>query len=498
MKSNNGKRQLHEVLMDIFKRLAVLVLIACIVLFFSDTNAVAENGSNVDKSNYAYTGGNYAGIDRAAKSVFYVGIYNSENVCFASGSGFVMFSEGLFVTNQHVINGASYLLIVDDDGRQYKIDQVIVSDAEHDIAILSFPEGRDYQPLEYDTSFDQLKRGQSVLTIGSPKGLPGTVSDGIISAFPKFKDEDIRYIQITAPISHGSSGGCLLNEDLKVIGVTSAGMDEGENLGFAIPVFIVEQLYSQWNKTDTVSLGTEIAWDTVGHGLHNRISGTAERPTIQEGSGNTITGQTPAQQADVYIDMVEDAGRTDNAGNPLYALTINGKKLEWDQTVEAAVQFCNQNGLKMRDYTYEPYYEGFSLGDQKIVFFGSIKIDELYICPEDTPDIDFIGMFICNTQNDPDTAIQCALDVYQVLQQRFGDPTSGLLIIDGWNWNDAQTDDMAVAIEKVMQLEASEIGSGVYAIFGNMFFAFSRSYDYGDEFYQVSIEFAPTSINSPV
>ena len=263
-----------------FYRRAIFFILAVFVAvtFVKVPDAAADIDKKDKGSKYAYIGGDYEGINQAAKSVFYVGIFNSANEIVGSGSGFVMFDERLFITNQHVIDGASFLVIMDDDGEQYYLDQVVVSDAEHDIAILLFPEAKyRYEPLQYDTDFNKLLRGQAVLTIGSPKGLPGTVSDGIISGFKLFKDEDIKYIQITAPISHGSSGGCLLNENLKVIGVTSSGLETGENLGFAIPVSIVEKLYLQWNKKDTVALGTQRSWDTVGAGLHRRISGAGSK-----------------------------------------------------------------------------------------------------------------------------------------------------------------------------------------------------------------------------
>ena len=132
----------------------ILAVAASWTLFWPDIALAA--GRRVDMSDYAYVGGDYQGIDLAAKSVFYVEVYGADYKMMGSGSGFVMFDERLFVTNQHVIQDASYLLIVDDDGRQYVLDQVAVSDQEHDIAILLFPEGKYYQPLPYDTNFEQL------------------------------------------------------------------------------------------------------------------------------------------------------------------------------------------------------------------------------------------------------------------------------------------------------------------------------------------------------
>ena len=165
-------------------RLAALALAMMIAGALFARPGAAGEGRQVEMSEYAYSGGDYKGIDLAAKSVFYIEMYGADYKRLGSGSGFVMFDEGLLITNQHVIKGTSYLIAVDDDGREYILDKVAVSDQEHDIAILLFPEGKYYRPLPYAPDFNQLKRGQPVLAIRSPKGLPGTVSDGNISAFP--------------------------------------------------------------------------------------------------------------------------------------------------------------------------------------------------------------------------------------------------------------------------------------------------------------------------
>lgn len=333
----------------------------------------AELALDVELSDYAYYGGDYDGVDHAAKSVFYVEAYKSGKK--ETGSGFVLFEECLLITNQHVINGASYLRITDDNGEQYIIDQVIVSDKEHDIAILYFPDGIiHYDPLEYDAAFSNLKRMQSVIAIGSPEGLPGTISDGIISGFRSFRNSDIRYIQITAPISHGSSGGCLLNEDLKVIGVTSSGVEKGENLNFAIPVFIVEKLYQQWNTRDTVQLGTEESWDTVGHGLHERISGKTEE-------SQSDSTETNGEAATAKHDQNEGASKVlSNYGYVSSPVTLRKEPYKDAERIRLleTYAFCLVKEKKMVDgdlwYSIE-YNEdvGFVSGE----FFHHMTIQEL-------------------------------------------------------------------------------------------------------------------------
>lgn len=202
----------------------------------------------------------YETIDNLSKSVFYVDVYDKDLQYLGCASGFVAFEEHLFVTNQHVIDGASYLKVWDENNNGYVLNRVLISDKENDVAILSFPGGEKYQPLQLQLNAD-LKRGQPVTTIGSPEGFQNTVAFGNISAYPQIDSK--QYIQFTAPISHGSSGGVLLNDSGKVIGITSSGITKGENIGFAIPIDVAQSLYLQWDKKSYLELGSIQSWNTV-------------------------------------------------------------------------------------------------------------------------------------------------------------------------------------------------------------------------------------------
>ena len=210
------------------------------------------------------------GIDAAANSVFYVTVLDNKLNMIGTATGFVAFDEHLFITNQHVIQDASYLVIEGEDESIYRLDKVIASDKTHDIAILLFPDGTKYRSLVMKAD-EELKRGQPVVTIGNPIGYRGTVAYGNISAFPAITDYDnLKCIQFTAPISHGSSGGCLFDDQGYVIGITTAnGVSSfsgelGNDIGLAIPAKVVQDLYSQWDKQSFETLGTRKSWDTVG------------------------------------------------------------------------------------------------------------------------------------------------------------------------------------------------------------------------------------------
>lgn len=99
-----------------------------------------------------------------------------------------------------------------------------------DLAIIRIQ--RQLTPLPVYNGSQKLARGQKVVAIGSPLGLFNTVSDGIISAFRSI--DTVEMIQFTAPISHGSSGGALLNMYGEVIGISSGGFDDGQNINLAV------------------------------------------------------------------------------------------------------------------------------------------------------------------------------------------------------------------------------------------------------------------------
>jgi S1-C subfamily serine protease len=146
------------------------------------------------------------------------------------GTGFFISGDGLLVTNQHVVEGANSITAVNNNGAIFLFERVVAQPAGVDLVVLKFhATGVPFLKLGKSTT---VVEGQKVIVIGNPKGLMGTVSDGIISAFR----EDPSMIQITAPISHGSSGSPVLDENGQVIGIATLIRADGQNLNFAIPV----------------------------------------------------------------------------------------------------------------------------------------------------------------------------------------------------------------------------------------------------------------------
>ncbi len=175
---------------------------------------------------------------RCAPAVFYVEIYDAGGWCIKTGSGFFLSSDGLAITNYHVISGAdSACITVSDTGETYAVAGVYDYSAEEDWAVLQI-DGSGFQTLEVgDPGYDV--GGATVYAIGSPLGLQNTISAGIISN-PARVDGGMTYIQMSAAISPGSSGGALLNKYGQVIGITSATYTDGQNLNLSIPLTYLE------------------------------------------------------------------------------------------------------------------------------------------------------------------------------------------------------------------------------------------------------------------
>jgi len=157
------------------------------------------------------------------------------------GSGFFIGSDRV-VTNRHVIDNAYRAEVHSSTGSIYPVKGVVAVDAEGDIAILRVEAPpNQIRPLSLDRTSPQ--EGESIVVIGNPFGLEGSVTNGIVSAvrdIPTFG----RIIQITAPISPGSSGSPVVNMQGQVIGVATLQITGGQSINFAIPSERISQLQS--------------------------------------------------------------------------------------------------------------------------------------------------------------------------------------------------------------------------------------------------------------
>lgn len=172
-----------------------------------------------------------------------------------SGSGFLYNSRGDIVTNAHVIEDATSIQVTMSNAETYPAAIVGIGE-EKDIAVIRVPQLINYQPIELEATENYLP-GAEILAVGSPLGFQNTVSVGIISGVDRSFDIN-GYIyenvyQISANITHGNSGGPLIDRQTgKVIGINSAGIEESD-IAFSIPIPAIIDQITDWSTSITNS-----------------------------------------------------------------------------------------------------------------------------------------------------------------------------------------------------------------------------------------------------
>ncbi len=178
-------------------------------------------------------------VKRIKPSAVAIETFDSKGTTLARGSGFFIAPDRV-ITNRHVIERSSRVEIHLMDGKKFPVKGVLAVDGEGDLALLQVDVPRGLAPpLPLVRSAPQ--EGESIVVIGNPYGLEGSVSNGIVSAVREIAGYG-KIIQITASISPGSSGSPVVNMAGQVIGVATLQAAEGQNLNFAVPAERISQL----------------------------------------------------------------------------------------------------------------------------------------------------------------------------------------------------------------------------------------------------------------
>ena len=178
------------------------------------------------------------------------------------GTGFILTSDGLIVTNKHVVSDAELKYsIITNDNKKYDVKK-IYRDPANDLAILKV-DSSDLTPIELGDS-SKIKVGQLAIAIGTALGeFRQTVTTGVVSGlgrvitagdpFGGYQEKLDNLIQTDAAINPGNSGGPLLNSAGQAVGVNVAVSEAGQNIGFALPINIVKDVVDNFNKTGKFS-----------------------------------------------------------------------------------------------------------------------------------------------------------------------------------------------------------------------------------------------------
>ena len=270
------------------------------------------------------------------------------------GSGFVYNLTGrmVIVTNYHVIEEATDIRVTFQNGDAYPAD-VLGSDAYSDLAILSVDaQTNEFKPLQIASS-STLEVGDSVIAVGNPFGLTGSMTTGIVSQLGRTLTESTtggysiaNVIQISAQINPGNSGGPLLNDNGEVVGITTAIVSDSQGIGFAIPSNAILR-----EARSLVNIGSYLQHPWLG------IAGTDMTYEIANQMSINVT-------YGMLITQVTSGGPADKAG--LKAGTrqvlINGNSVTVGGDVIAAI-----NGTRIvNSDDLSTYLEEYSLPNQTI------------------------------------------------------------------------------------------------------------------------------------
>jgi hypothetical protein len=239
------------------------------------------------------------------------------------GTGFIVDKSGIVATNFHVIAGTSDIKIKLNDGSHYPVLNVLNVDPMRDLVIVKFKPDRDMPTLRLGDS-SKVATGEKIVAIGNPLGVfENTVSEGLISSIREVcstKDVsennpscpgELTLLQISAPISQGSSGGPLFNTVGEVVGVTTAIIAQGQLINFAMPANYLKPLLQ---KQEPIAL-EDFAKATKKNGGGSGGGKLDRAPYAKDGFAVAVyDGCKPDQIADV-VKSIEDAIEI---GAPLY------------------------------------------------------------------------------------------------------------------------------------------------------------------------------------
>lgn len=234
----------------------------------------------------------------------------------SQGSGFIISADGLAVTNYHVLRGVTQATVECCGGRELSVHTIEAADLAKDLVVFQLydSEGEKPSTLPYLTfsGSGNLSVGQRIIVIGSPQGLENTVSDGIVSAVRDY--DSIDYLQITAPVSPGSSGGPVLDPDGHVVGITTFQFRKGQNLNFAVSSRYVSSMLQEHFALSLPQFQTAVAEvkkeeQEKEHSGGNRVARTQQ--TTAAGLTGDFTGTVQNLTSDTsapFEILVHDSG----------------------------------------------------------------------------------------------------------------------------------------------------------------------------------------------
>jgi serine protease Do len=293
------------------------------------------------------------------------------------GSGFIVDKTGYLITNKHVIDGASRIIVTLESGEEY-VAKVIGTDEETDLAVLKIDPRRDLPYLKFGDS-DKAEVGDWVLAIGSPFGLTKSVTAGIISQTRRetpYASVFQKFIQTDAAINRGNSGGPLVNMDGDVVGVNSqiaTSTGDYNGVGFALPSREAEKVFDQIVKNGKVRRGY------LGVILDSVKAEFASVYGLKDARGAIVTEVRDKRGPAAMAGMREGDVITEYNGQPIQNaqdLIARVAAAAPDETV--TLKFVRENGTAM-----DPMTISTKLGERPVLNSMEIEVEDRRPLPVD-------------------------------------------------------------------------------------------------------------------
>ena len=209
------------------------------------------------------------------------------------GSGFIINKDGYILTNNHVVEDATEIIVTFSEGKKEYEAEVIGRDEKLDLALIKI-NAKNHLPVVNLGDSDKLRIGDWVVAIGNPFGLGGTVTAGIVSQKGRFIGagpyDD--FIQTDASINPGNSGGPLFNLEGEVVGINTAIIARGQGIGFAIPINAVKEILLQLKDNGSITRG----W--IGVSIQELTPELSSHFKLKDGAGVLISAVTPGEPAE--------------------------------------------------------------------------------------------------------------------------------------------------------------------------------------------------------
>jgi serine protease Do len=232
------------------------------------------------------------------------------------GTGFILDKSGIVATNFHVIQGTKVIRIKLHDGSHHVVEHIVNVDTARDLVLVKFSAEKALPTLRMGDS-SKVAAGERIIAIGNPLGVfENTVSEGLISSIRELcpGDDDcgtqLTLLQISAPISQGSSGGPLFNQLGEVVGITAAIIAQGQLINFAIPVNYLKPL---------IKVPQPVSLDVFADNTRKNITKVPSKPSEPEFAKNGFPPEVFDTCSNNQIaDIVKSIGDAIELGAPLF------------------------------------------------------------------------------------------------------------------------------------------------------------------------------------